>query len=184
MFSTHIVLCDNCSKFRGLTVQSYGNKPHKPKELNYSLTVTSQYCRKVLRNFLSKVRYIVNCNGSLSLKLARMSCMRGPFNVDDSDMESDMQSSVSSCGADSTTNSQAEGNDMENGSDGNPGELEQMKMFAAVETARVNRWKLFVIITILVVGGAVSTFTFLTLSNEQSTDATNAVSLPRLTLNV
>ena len=109
-----------------------------------------------------------------------MNCMKGPFNVDDSDIESSVSSNLSYPGsANSHTGSHSDenNNNNEDNIDGNVGELEQMKLFAAVETARVNRWKLFVIITILVVGGAVSTFTFITLSNEQSTDAFSAVSL-------
>jgi hypothetical protein len=108
-----------------------------------------------------------------------MNCMRGPFNVDDSDIESSVSSNLSyPASTNSHTGSRSdENNNNDIKSDGNVGELEQMKLFAAVETARVNRWKLFVIITILVVGGAVSTFTFITLSNQQSTDAFNAVSL-------
>jgi hypothetical protein len=108
-----------------------------------------------------------------------MNCMRGPFNVDDSDLESSVSSHLSNpvsthshTGSHSDENHCSDVND-----DGNVGELEQVKLFAAVETARVNRWKFFVIITILVVGGAVSTFTFITLSNEQSADAFNAVRL-------
>ena len=103
-----------------------------------------------------------------------MNCMRGPFNVDDSDVESSVSSNLSAPDAHSHSD---ESNNEESKVDGNVGELEQMKLFAAVETARVNRWKLFVIITILVVGGAVSTFTFITLSTEQSNDAFSSVRL-------
>ena len=103
-----------------------------------------------------------------------MNCMKGPFNVDESDIESSVSSNLSVHEVHSQSD---ESNNDESNADGNVGELEQMKLFAAVETARVNRWKLFVIITILVVGGAVSTFTFITLSTEQSNDAFNAVRL-------
>jgi hypothetical protein len=103
--------------------------------------------------------------------------MKGPFNVDDSDLESSVSSNMSHpISTHSHTGSHSDENiHSSSKNDGDVGELEQMKMFAAVETARVNRWKLFVIITILVVGAAVSTFTFITLRNEQSADAFNAV---------
>ena len=107
-----------------------------------------------------------------------MNCMKGPFNVDDSDIESSASSNLSyPVSANIHTDSHSDennNNDIHESRD--VGELEQMKLFAAVETARVNRWKLFVILSILVVGGAVSTCTFITLSNEQSADAFNAVS--------
>ena len=108
-----------------------------------------------------------------------MNCMKGPFNVDDSDIESSASSNLSyPVSANIHTDSHSDennNNDIHESRD--VGELEQMKLFAAVETARVNRWKLFVILSILVVGGAVSTCTFITLSNEQSADAFDAVSL-------
>jgi hypothetical protein len=103
-----------------------------------------------------------------------MNCIRGPFNVDDSDVESSVSSNLSAPDVHSQSD---ESHNDESKVDANVGELEQMKLFAAVETARVNRWKLFVIITILVVGGAVSTFTFITLSTEQANDAISAVRL-------
>lgn len=103
-----------------------------------------------------------------------MNCMRGPFNVDDSDVESSVSSNLSAPDVHSQSD---ESHNDDSKVEGNVGELEQMKLFAAVETARVNRWKLFVIITILVVGGAVSTFTYITLSTEQSNDAFSAVRL-------
>ena len=108
-----------------------------------------------------------------------MNCMSGPFNVDDSDIETSVSSHLSyPASVHSHTGSHSdENNNDDSNNDRNGGELEQMKLFAAVETARVNRWKLFVIFTILVVGGAVSTFTFITLRNEQSNDAFNAVRL-------
>jgi hypothetical protein len=54
-------------------------------------------------------------------------------------------------------------------------EFEQMKLYAATETARVNRWRLLVIISILVTGAAVSCLTYLTLSNAQTSNANDAV---------
>jgi hypothetical protein len=115
---------------------------------------------------------------------------RRPYNVDSDNDSSQMDdSSVTSHGDlpgidSSSTNSHTgrDNSDNVNNSssidmkDGTTGELEQMKLFAAVETARVNRWKFVVIVTILIVGAAVSTLTYRTLLEEQSSDAYNAVS--------
>jgi hypothetical protein len=55
-------------------------------------------------------------------------------------------------------------------------EIAQMKVFAQTETARVNRWRLFVIASILVVGGFVSVFSYLILQRDENTSTTDAVS--------
>jgi hypothetical protein len=55
-------------------------------------------------------------------------------------------------------------------------EIAQMEEFAQTETARVNRWRLFVISSILVVGGFVSVFSYLILQRDENTSTTDAVS--------
>jgi hypothetical protein len=55
-------------------------------------------------------------------------------------------------------------------------EIAQMEEFAHTETARVNRWRLFVIASILVVGGFVSVFSYLILQRDENTSTTDAVS--------
>jgi hypothetical protein len=58
-------------------------------------------------------------------------------------------------------------------------EIAQMEEFAQTETAKVNRWRLFVISSILVVGGFVSVFSYFILQREENTSTTDAVSKSR-----
>ena len=56
------------------------------------------------------------------------------------------------------------------------GAQDEMKLYSAVESARVDRWRFLVIGSILVAGAAVSCLTYLTLSAGQTNDAYDAVS--------
>jgi hypothetical protein len=109
--------------------------------------------------------------------------MRGPFNVDDSEFDSSSSknddasvSSKLSCPELESSSTNSHDGEHDKSSDGNMCEVEQMKLFAAVETAHVNRWKVLVVVSILIVGAAISTFTYVSLSNDQSNDAFSAVS--------
>ena len=108
---------------------------------------------------------------------------RHVYDVDDSeyddsdDDDDDDESSVSSDISNPVMDSSSESSKVNKGGNTTEeiGEHEQMKQYSAVETARVNRWRILVIISILVAGAAVSTITFLTLSNGQTSDAFDAV---------
>jgi hypothetical protein len=103
---------------------------------------------------------------------------RRPYNVDDDDEDGDDSSVVSSNLSNPVLHSSSTNTDNRYDPNGNGdiGEHEQMLIYSAVETERVNRWRIIVIVSILVAGAAVSSISYITLSAGQTRDAFESVS--------
>jgi hypothetical protein len=103
---------------------------------------------------------------------------RQPFSVDESEEDDEQQSSVSSNVSYPELDRQSDDSEKPDAGENNRmGAQDEIKLASAVENARVDRWRILVIGSILVAGAAVSCLTYLTLSAGQTNDAYDAVSL-------